>query len=1272
LENQNKQKKELFDAALAAGDQLFASEKYAEAKAKYQEALALDAASTVAKTKISDVDAKLAANAAAQQKIVQFNALIKAGDDLAASGKFAEAKAKYQEAGKLDGSSPIPPQKIQQMDTELANQADVAKKKEQKDKYDAAMKAAEDLYKAGKLPEAKSKFSEASTIDASQTAPAQRIQQIDAELANIASANQKKAQIAALMKEGNDLMAKSDYENAKTKYNAVLSLDPANAEAPVKIQEANKKLAEMQNAEQKEAQFKALKAQGFEQFTQEKYNESKQTLLQAKELKADADVDKKLAEIEAKLKEIQANASADQVYQTLMQEGQALETAENYYAAVVKYQEASAKKPNEQLPKTKIEALNKLIEEHKKNKAAQAEIDAKYTAEMKRGNDLLARNNFLEAIQAFNAAGALKPNEKEPGEKAALAEQLARDEKDGAEKAYKNILDAGQAAIDRKDWAKATDMYNRAIDLKKDQTEFPKSKLAEVERLKQEEENAKKGQAELEKNYAAKLALGETEAKAKKYDEAISAYEAASAIKPNEQLPKTKIEELRELKRKDQNASQEKALYTAAMERGNEALNAKKYELALSEYKNALVVIPNDKTASSKVSEVQQILDNQANASAKQKLQDEYKQLIQEADQLFSQQKWESAEGRYEAALSRINNDSYAKKQIDKCKANQKANLAVEEAYKKKIAEADASYNSSDFKGAKNLYLEALDIKKGDSYVQQRLDEIETLLNPVVTQTGPLPNLGIPTTNSIIDGEAALIQAEQKRKSTKASKVKKKGDKIDDKNKVLDADKTNQLLYTSNEISEVEKKRSEKAVTDDESRQETVETVKENQVFISDEEKKASDFKYGENLNATQYTSDVRTEVNTDFEKSILVYEDNTDAVKTYNTRITDEIAKDSKTRYEEKLENQGQLTAISVKVDEKVIDDYESRKITETDVLQTQVKVVETNLDNEAKSTKNFNEIETSLDKTNKTVTVKLEEDSKVSNANSEEVKAVQVNTEENFKSIDEKKSADLLDSDLALSSKKTGVIEAVSTSDENRQEAVELLKEGDKSIYVAENQNFNNAVVKALTNQDEIAVQKQVNSGVSELEEATKANNITGIKNVDQKVLVVSKDNEMTDEQKRLKQRYEVEGIAQNVDKATESTKGKPSENEAGLKNVNKDVNTQGEVADKKLQDKTLESRKLIELYGKNEIKFDEKVANALGAQYPEGVSQESFVVNDEDGLLKAMVTRRIVVANGYGQIYVRTQTLTSTTYSKNGQPSSEYVWQKETGDAKLVKNY
>jgi epidermal growth factor receptor substrate 15 len=81
--------------------------------------------------------------------------------------------------------------------------------------------------------------------------------------------------------------------------------------------------------------------------------------------------------------------------------------------------------------------------------------------------------------------------------------------------------------------------------------------------------------------------------------------------------------------------------------------------------------------------------------------------------------------------------------------------------------------------------------------------------------------------------------------------------------------------------------------------------------------------------------------------------------------------------------------------------------------------------------------------------------------------------------------------------------------------------------------------------------------------------------------------------------------------------------------------------------------------------------KPRNTLGDDFLEGVTEEKFSQKGPDGKLSKILTRRIVVVDGHGEVYVRTQMKGITTYKKNNEAISEYTWQKETQNSSLVRH-
>ena len=104
----------------------------------------------------------------------------------------------------------------------------------------------------------------------------------------------------------------------------------------------------------------------------------------------------------------------------------------------------------------------------------------------------------------------------------------------------------------------------------------------------------------------------------------------------------------------------------------------------------------------------------------------------------------------------------------------------------------------------------------------------------------------------------------------------------------------------------------------------------------------------------------------------------------------------------------------------------------------------------------------------------------------------------------------------------------------------------------------------------------------------------------------------------------------------------------------------------AKKNIQD----NRALLDQLERKDFKFSEAIANQLGEQFPEGVTEENFITRDDDDIVVEVKTRRIVVVNGSGSVYMRYSNRYGVTYTKNGLAITEYQWIKETQNAKLPK--
>jgi len=1257
---QKAEQKQKYDKAMADGEIAFAAGNFEGAKTKYQDALAIDGSQALPKQRIVDADKKIADGIANAQKTEKYNTALAAGNSALSGGQLEEAKTKYKEAIAIDGSRTEAKDKLAQVDKLIA---DEAAKNANKAKYDLAVKAGTDLLAANKLTEAKAKFQEAQTLDPTQLLPKQKITEIDGLIANV----EKQKQIDGFLKEGDVALGKKDIATARAKYQQVLALDPSNTAASAKILEVAKLENDLAGAAQKEERFKQLKDEATAFMSQTKYAEAKQKLNETKAIKSDAQIDQLIKECDTKLAELALGNEKEKQYNALVAEAQGLEASKQYDQAIAKYNEA-IKVKNEQLPKDRIAAINQL----KSASANQVKIDADYAAAMKRGNDLLAAKSYPEAIKAYNEALALKPNEKEPVLKAAEAEKRSTEDSDkGEDAAYQKILDVGQRSIDEKNYTKAKEMYNRALGFRANDP-LPKQKLEEIDGLLKAQEDLNKKQVA----YQAKVAEAEVAAKANNIAGAITLFEQAKAIKQDEALPDNRIAELRaKLEGNNSAAQATEAKYLELMSSGGVAETGNDYTTALARYKEALGVKPKDKAAQDKIAEMQQLLDNISKSNSKQA---EINKLIAKADGKFNEESWMDAKAIYESVLALDATNAYSKERIRLCDVNSKdaSNKEIEREYQKILTKANQNFDLKDYDRAKELYTRALGLRNSDPYPKQRLAEIDAILNPkpVVATKDPdkLKALGTETDNSIIEGEGALAKAERIRKSRKEKRIGRIVERANDKSDSLTIAQQNSTNETNTLLTNIKLENDANAVDSEKYRKENTNSLTEIDQQI--EEKKKEDGQY-ENASILDAKEQIEIANKLSEDENRLLdgnADENSELLK--KTKLDSENnAKDvSQGVYEERLENEKGYMNIQLVLEENAIDDTQERIDTEHIVREANKSVIVVTQENQLRTNETLEAVKEEVDAVAIEVSEKQYEETKQSPLNKEKILAIETTQNE----LSAQDNVEHLENTLSYRGYVEGVdaavIESVQERDAARKENVEVMEGALVSQEEMDRQNYNDLMVRTLSTNGAIKTELIKQDEFDEVPGLASSENVEKIKQINDNKSEEDRVANETQEAKHQGSQASLNLTNQTVAENNVVDAEHAKNNEQLLKDAKGSVIATDSRQSDKQEDKTQSARQSISTIEKTEIVYNNQEANDLGKLYPEGVSQEQFEQNDDEGLLTAVVTRRVVVRNGFGQIYTRIQTLSGLTYTKNGEPTTEFVWQRETQDATLTRNY
>jgi len=370
-------------------------------------------------------------------------------------------------------------------------------------------------------------------------------------------------------------------------------------------------------------------------------------------------------------------------------------------------------------------------------------LEEKYEKLIEQADKQLSQKSYEAALATYQQASEIMPGESYPSKKIADIETIIGKQKSNEEQYSKIIADA-DGLMAQKQYTEATARYKAAAALKPQDT-YAAQKINEIQSIiarQQAEQQAQQQvrQKSVDDAYTAAVAQGDALMKEKKYEAARESYAKALSIKPSESYPRARTQEIDKAIQQQaqdiQNTRKQELAdnLTTYLDEGDAQFKAKNYEAARAAYNKALQLNPSEVYAKQQIARIDKLVVSEQ--ESKQKSEDDgYKNAIAQANNAMAQKQFELAKEQYQKALSFKPGDPYAMGKAEEAdrlnreqiKSKTEADLQNKQ-YQDAIAMADRMFQSKDFQGALSGYRQALSIKPGDAYAQQKISGIENAI----------------------------------------------------------------------------------------------------------------------------------------------------------------------------------------------------------------------------------------------------------------------------------------------------------------------------------------------------------------------------------------------------------------------------------------------------------------------------------------------------------------------------------------------------------------
>ena len=684
----------VYGQVIENADRLFNEAEYDASRAGYEHALRLKPEETYPSERIAEIERRIEDLVKSEADYISIleNALRHYENQ-----EYAKALTQYRNA-----------EKIKALDSESSRIVhEITGIIEAEKKYNQALADADNAFNSGYYQMAIEKYTQVLDMKPENTYPAEQITKINEILANLA--DQEKA--------FNDFVAKADESFADRDYEQALGL----------YQQAGKIKPEEKHPQERIESTKAVVehlAKASQHFESKEYAEALVQFIKAKDLLPLND------QTIAKIAETEKIISDQKSYAELKTQADELFESGKYEQAIEKYEQSLKFNPEDTYATGKITEINNLLE-------AIANKEKSYADAISKADESFADRDYEQALNFYQRAGKIKPEEKHPQERIesteAVVEHLAKasqhfESKEYAEaleqfneakallplndqtiakiaetekiisdqKSYTELKTQADELFESGKYEQAKEKYEQSLKFNPEDT-YATGKITEINNLLEAIANK-------EKSYADAISKADESFTDKDYEQALGFYQQAGKIKPEEKHPQERIESTEAVVEHLAKASQHFEL--------------KEYAEALEQFNEAKALLPLDDQTIAKIAETEKIISDQKS----------YAELKTQADELFESAKYEQAKEKYEQSLTFNPEDTYATEKISEISNLLEAIANKEKSYADAISKADEFFADKDYEQALGLYQQAGKIKPEEKHPQERTESTEAVV----------------------------------------------------------------------------------------------------------------------------------------------------------------------------------------------------------------------------------------------------------------------------------------------------------------------------------------------------------------------------------------------------------------------------------------------------------------------------------------------------------------------------------------------------------------